>query len=140
MLIKNIKKEALFNKASFLSKQIGNQDAITELFFDGMDNYSKCKKTIEGILYQQRVFNFTPVISMNVLRQSDELYRDTLLSVGSSFILMPGCNTKLFDTLEDYFKRSGYAKKDLYALEKYHALSLVATENGHSGFIVKLPN
>lgn len=125
----------------WLAKQLSSSKTKTELLFHELSPYKMCKKTMKEELVSYRLFNLISVIGMNDFGFCDRRQDiEFLLALRSSFILMSGCNKKIFHLFEDYFERNLFTEGDLGVLKKYHALCLLDTEKGYKSCIVKLPS
>ena len=95
---------------------------------------------MEDILVECRKFNLTPTLAMHYLGQGSKKLKESILAIGSSFLLLSGCDVKAYKELSYYFEKDGYTENDLAELDRYNALRLIKNEEKqYSSFIAKLP-
>lgn len=124
----------------WLAKQLGATSAQTELFINEIHQSYNCQLLMESILVECRKFNLTPTLALHYLSQCTSKCKNSILTSGSSFILLSGCDVKAFNELNTYFQKEGYEEMDLVELERYHALCLIKNEDkNYSAFVTKLP-
>lgn len=93
---------------------------------------------IKEILSQLRKFGTKIIISAHHLEQLTSDLKKEVKGSGASYMLLQGCDKKVFDELENEMKP--YELDDLLHLKQYHSLNLIRTKSGYQKFITHLPN
>lgn len=129
-----------FLQKVWIAKEQGATETQTELFINEIHQSYHCQLLMEDILVECRKFNLTPTLAMHYLSQGTKKLKESILSSGSSFLLLSGCDKKAYDELKHYFEKDGYSENDLVELERYNALCLIKNEETqYSSFVCKLP-
>lgn len=129
-----------FLQKIWIAKEQGATLKQTELFINEIHQSYHCQLLMEDILVECRKFNLTPTLAMHYLSQGTKKLKESILASGSSFLLMSGCDVKVYQELSHYFEKDGYTENDLAELDRYNALCLIKNEEKqYSSFIAKLP-
>lgn len=129
-----------FLQKIWIAKEQGATQTQTELFINEIHQSYHCQLLMEDILVECRKFNLTPTLAMHYLGQGTKKLKESILASGSSFLLLSGCDIKVYEELKHYFEKDGYSESDLAELERYHALCLIKNEEKqYSSFVAKLP-
>lgn len=124
----------------WIAKQEADKNIQTEVFINELHQCPHAQLLLEDILVEHRKYNLTFTLAMHYLDQLTSKCKKSLLSSGSSFVLICGCDPEAYRGLSVYFEKDGYTETDLAELERYHALCLIKNEeNNYSSFIAKLP-
>lgn len=124
----------------WLAKQLGATEVKTELFVNEIHQSYNCQLLMENILVESRKFNLVPTLAMHYLSQCTSKCKNAILSSGSSFLLISGCDVRAFNELRTHFEKDGYDETDLVELDRYNALCLIKNEDtNYSSFVAKLP-
>lgn len=124
----------------WIAKQEADKNIQTEVFINELHQCPHAQLLLEDILVEHRKYNLTFTLAMHYLDQLTSKCKKSLLSSGSSFLLICGCDPEAYRGLSVYFEKDGYTETDLAELERYHALCLIKNEeNNYSSFIAKLP-
>ena len=96
---------------------------------------------MQDILVECRKFNLVPTLALHYLGQCTNKLKGAILSSGMSFLLLAGCDTRVFSELKTHFTKAGYTEEDLVELERYNALCLIKNDdNNYSSFVAQLPS
>lgn len=124
----------------WLAKQLVATEVKTELFVNEIHQSYNCQLLMENILVESRKFNLVPTLAMHYLSQCTSKCKNAILSSGSSFLLISGCDVRAFNELRTHFEKDGYDETDLVELDRYNALCLIKNEDtNYSSFVAKLP-
>lgn len=124
----------------WLAKQEADNSIQTEVFINELHQCPHAQLLLEDILVEHRKYNLTFTLALHYMDQLTSKCKKSIISSGSSFILISGCDPEAYKGLSTYFEKDGYTETDLAELERYHALCLIKNEeNNYSSFIAKLP-
>ena len=125
----------------WLVKQQGATHSRTELFMNEIHQCYNCQVLMQDILVECRKFNLVPTLALHYLAQCTNKLKGAILSSGMSFLLLAGCDIRVFSELKTHFNKAGYTEEDLVELERYHALCLIKNDdNNYSSFVAQLPS
>jgi hypothetical protein len=97
--------------------------------------------TSMGVLCEQlsqlRKFGTKVIISTHHLGQLSKEFADEIKGSGASFMMLAGCDKKVFDELKDEMKP--YELEDLINLQQFRSLNLIRTKKGYQKLVCKLP-
>ena len=139
-IIRNVLATYYLSKV-WLAKQQGATSSRTELFMNEIHQCYNCQVIMQDILVESRKFNLIPTLALHYLGQCTNKLKGAILSSGMSFLLLAGCDTRVFSELKTHFTKDGYTEEDLVELERYNALCLIKNDdNNYSSFVARLPS
>lgn len=110
----------------------------TIILIDELYQTKNCEKYLTMILSQIPKYRAKIVLSCHHLGQIATI-QEELKSAMCSYVFIAGCNKKNFTTMKEEFEDKGYILEDLLHLKRFHALNLLAYEEGYWAGITKLP-
>lgn len=117
-----------------------DQDELvqTAILIDELYQTKNCEKYLTMILSQMPKYRSKLVLSCHHLGQIPTI-QEELKSAMCSYVFIAGSNKKNFIAIKEEFEDKGYSLEDLLHLKRYHALNLLAYEEGYWAGITKLP-
>lgn len=110
----------------------------TIILVDELSQTKNCEKYLTMILSQMPKYRTKLVLSCHHLGQIPVI-QEELKSAMCSYVFIAGSNKKNFQAMKEEFEDKGYSLEDLLHLKRYHALNLLAYEEGYWAGITKLP-
>ncbi|WP_236883979.1 hypothetical protein [Clostridium botulinum] len=110
----------------------------TVILIDELYQTKNCEKYLTMILSQIPKYRAKIVLSCHHLGQIP-IIQEELKSAMCSYVFIAGSNKKNFMAMKEEFEDKGYTLEDLLHLKRFHALNLLAYEEGYWVGITKLP-
>lgn len=108
------------------------------ILIDELYQTKNCEKYLTMILSQIPKYRAKIVLSCHHLGQIP-IIQEELKSAMCSYVFIAGSNKKNFMAMKEEFEDKGYTLEDLLHLKRFHALNLLAYEEGYWVGITKLP-
>ncbi|HID0769597.1 TPA: hypothetical protein ACXC99_003694 [Clostridium botulinum] len=108
------------------------------ILIDELYQTKNCEKYLTMILSQIPKYRAKIVLSCHHLGQIP-IIQEELKSAMCSYVFIAGSNKKNFMAMKEEFDDKGYTLEDLLHLKRFHALNLLAYEEGYWVGITKLP-
>ncbi|NFJ84014.1 hypothetical protein FDA84_15120 [Clostridium botulinum] len=108
------------------------------ILIDELYQTKNCEKYLTMILSQIPKYRAKIVLSCHHLGQIP-IIQEELKSAMCSYVFISGSNKKNFMAMKEEFEDKGYTLEDLLHLKRFHALNLLAYEEGYWVGITKLP-
>lgn len=139
-MVKNVLTTFFTSKVMLATKLRGGlheKPSRCNVIYDEIYQAPTAMGVIKEILSQLRKFGTKIIISAHHLDQLTTELKKEVKGSGASYMLLQGCDKKVFDELEDEMKP--YELDDLLHLKQYHSLNLIRTKEGYQKFITHLP-
>jgi hypothetical protein len=107
------------------------------VFYDEIYQAPTTMGIITENLSQLRKFGTKIIISAHHMGQFTPELKDEIHGSGASYMMLQGCDKKVFDDLKDEMKP--FELEDLLNIKQYHSLNLIRTKQGYQKFITALP-
>lgn len=140
-MVKNVLTTFFTSKIMLATKLRGglhDKPSRCNVIYDEIYQAPTAMGVIKDILSQLRKFGTKIIISAHHLDQLTSELKKEVKGSGASYMLLQGCDKKVFDELEDEMKP--FELDDLLHLKQYHSLNLIRTKEGYQKFITHLPN
>lgn len=108
------------------------------ILIDELYQTKNCERYLTMILSQMPKYRAKLVLSCHHLGQIPVI-QEELKSAMCSYMFIAGSNKKNFMAMKEEFEDKGYSLEDLLHLKRYHALNLLAYEEGYWAGITLLP-
>lgn len=108
------------------------------LLIDELYQVKNSERYLTTILSQMPKYRAKLVLSCHHLAQIDTI-QEELKSALCSYVFLRGSNKKNFYAMREEFEDKGYSLEDMLHLKRYHALCLLAYEEGYWCGISRLP-
>ncbi len=109
----------------------------TVILIDELYQTKNCEKYLTMILSQIPKYRAKIILSCHHLGQIP-IIQEELKSAMCSYVFIAGSNKKNFTAMKEEFEDKGYTLEDLLHLKRFHALNLLAYEEGYWAGITKL--
>lgn len=110
----------------------------TVILIDELYQTKNCEKYLTMILSQMPKYRTKLILSCHHLGQIPVI-QEELKSAMCSYVFIAGSNKKNFIAMKEEFEDKGYSLEDLLHLKRFHALCLLAYEEGYWSGIVHMP-
>lgn len=117
-----------------------DQEKLTQtvILIDELYQTKNCEKYLTSILSQMPKYRTKLVLSCHHLAQIPVI-QEELKSAMCSYMFIAGSNKKNFNAMKEEFEDKGYSLEDLLHLKRFHAMCLLAYEEGYWSGIVHMP-
>jgi hypothetical protein len=139
-MVKNVLTTFFTSKIMLATKLRGalhEKPSRCNVIYDEIYQAPTAMGVIKEILSQLRKFGTKIIISAHHLGQLTTDLKSEVKGSGASYMLLQGCDKKVFDELADEMKP--FELDDLLHLKQYHSLNLIRTKEGYQKFITHLP-
>ena len=140
-MVKNVLTTFFTSKIMLATKLRGglhDKPSRCNVIYDEIYQAPTAMGVIKDILSQLRKFGTKIIISAHHLDQLTTELKKEVKGSGASYMLLQGCDKKVFDELEAEMKP--FELDDLLHLKQYHSLNLIRTKEGYQKFITHLPD
>lgn len=110
----------------------------TVILIDELYQTKNCEKYLTMILSQMPKYRAKLVLSCHHLDQISNI-QEELKNASCSYMFIAGSNKKNFNVMKEEFENKGYTLEDFLNLKRYHALNLLAYEDGTWAGVTALP-
>jgi hypothetical protein len=140
-MVKNVLTTFFTSKVMLATKLRGGlheKPSRCNVIYDEIYQSPTAMGVIKEILSQLRKFGTKIIISAHHLDQLTTELKKEVKGSGAGYMLLQGCDKKVFDELEDEMKP--FELDDLLHLKQWHSLNLIRTKEGYQKFITHLPD
>ncbi|OAA91336.1 hypothetical protein [Clostridium coskatii] len=139
-MVKNVLTTFFTSKVMLATKLRGalhEKPSRCNIIYDEIYQAPTAMGVITDVLSQLRKFGTKIIISAHYLDQLTPDLKSEIKGSGASYMLLQGCDKKVFNELADEMKP--FELDDLLNLKQYCSLNLIRTKGGYQKFITHLP-